>query len=142
MNLVCNRCKESKPEEDFYNNKKHSARNFKSYSCKNCDYIRNKELYEINRETYSKRNNDRNRKRKTGFTPELFEQLRKEQGNTCAICGIDKPGGNGDWQADHCHDTKTPRGLLCWHCNVVLGLMKDNPERLRSAAMYLEKYNA
>jgi len=140
MDLVCNRCNQTKPEEEFYNNKKHSARNYKSYSCKKCDYIRNKELYELNRERYSKRNNDRNRKRKTGFTPELYEELLKLQDYKCAICGTDKSGGAGTWQADHCHDTKKPRGLLCWHCNVALGLFKDNTESLQSAIDYLNKH--
>ena len=140
MDLKCNRCKKIKPKDEFHNNKKHFARSCKSYTCKECEYIKNKELYAANKESYSKRNNNRNRLRRTGFTPELFNQRLKEQNGACAICNIDKPGGLGYWQADHCHNNKMPRGILCWHCNVVLGLMKDNPERLRNAALYIEKY--
>ena len=143
MDLPCSKCKEIKPEIEFYLLKnRNSGRNNRNSSCKSCDYIKNRELYAKNKDSYSKRNNARSRLRKTGFTSELFFQRLEEQGAICAICGTDKPGGKGDWQADHCHNTKIPRGLLCWHCNVALGLMKDNPSRLRSAAEYLEKYQA
>jgi len=143
MQLPCSKCKEIKPETEFYLLKnKNFSRNNRNSSCKSCDYLRNKELYLRNKDSYSKKNNERNRLRKTGFTPELFNQKLKEQNGICAICETNKPGGKGDWQADHCHSSKTPRGLLCWHCNVVLGLVKDDPERLRRAAQYLEKYAA
>jgi hypothetical protein len=39
---------------------------------------------------------------------------------------------------DHCHQSGQVRGVLCRNCNVALGLMADNPERLRRAAEYLE----
>lgn len=62
-------------------------------------------------------------RRRAGFTPELVEQLLKLQSNACAICRKqfsdvkkgDKP------HADHCHQTNTPRGLLCFQCNIIEG---------------------
>ena len=39
---------------------------------------------------------------------------------------------------DHCHDTNRVRGLLCTNCNVAIGHMKDDVERLRAAISYLE----
>lgn len=39
---------------------------------------------------------------------------------------------------DHCHETGVVRGLLCHNCNFAIGYMKDNPQRLRAAANYLE----
>lgn len=41
---------------------------------------------------------------------------------------------------DHDHTTGQFRGWLCHRCNVSLGLMADDPERLRAAADYLEHH--
>jgi hypothetical protein len=54
----------------------------------------------------------------------------------CAICGSVKA-----LVGDHNHVTGKPRGILCRHCNLTLGAMKENPARLREAANYLEKRN-
>jgi hypothetical protein len=40
---------------------------------------------------------------------------------------------------DHSHSTGLFRGWLCNACNVALGLVKDDPERLRALALYVEK---
>ncbi len=51
----------------------------------------------------------------------------------CAICRVDV-----DLVGDHCHTTGAPRGILCRNCNLAIGNMADDPERLRAAANYLE----
>lgn len=53
-----------------------------------------------------------------------------------------KSGKPIDLSVDHCHKTGVNRGLLCSSCNIGLGYFKDSPETLRSAADYLDKYNA
>jgi hypothetical protein len=59
-----------------------------------------------------------------GFTIELFENLLKAQGNACAVCGSSFEGvPSKRIHADHCHDTQTPRGILCHHCNTIEGLL-------------------
>jgi hypothetical protein len=139
--LPCLACKEAKPETDFYFHKgRNPGRNNRIGNCKDCERVRQKISHHKHKEKHKQKQNERNRLRKTGFTPELFNQRLEEQSAVCAICGVDKPGGPGTWQADHCHDTKKPRGLLCWHCNVALGLFKDNTESLQSAIDYLNKY--
>lgn len=52
----------------------------------------------------------------------------------CEICGSIE-----DLKIDHDHASGAIRGVLCHHCNVAIGHMRDSPERLRAAADYLEK---
>lgn len=60
----------------------------------------------------------------------------KESVKSCAICN----SGN-NLQVDHCHETGTVRSMLCGPCNRSLGGFADNPDLLRKAAEYVEKYN-
>lgn len=62
--------------------------------------------------------------------------LLEKQGCKCAICAIPI---NESSQLDHCHETGKVRGMLCTHCNRLLGFAKDKPSILRAAAYYLEK---
>jgi hypothetical protein len=39
---------------------------------------------------------------------------------------------------DHNHITKQFRGIICHHCNVILGFAKDSAAVLRQAADYLD----
>lgn len=78
-------------------------------------------------------------KRKYGLTDAQFTDLFNKQDGKCAICKR-IPEGRTRWgrlNVDHCHITGKVRGLLCSHCNTVLGYMDDNPELLLSAAKYL-----
>lgn len=77
-----------------------------------------------------------------GLTPEEYNDMLIKQGYTCAICHTTTP--TGKWKVfavDHCHITNKVRGLLCNECNRGMGLLKDNAELLRAAALYLERNN-
>lgn len=69
--------------------------------------------------------------------PNAIALLKLDQAGKCAVCETTTPGTKG-WCLDHCHRTGKVRGMLCGPCNLALGLMRDNPERLRKAAAYLE----
>ena len=71
-------------------------------------------------------------------TANEFNARLESQGGGCAICGGQSWAGQ-NLAIDHCHQTGLVRGLLCAGCNTALGLMRDNPSRLRSAADYLER---
>jgi len=75
---------------------------------------------------------------KFGLTKEAWHALLDSQGGRCAVCGSDSPGGRGQWHTDHCHKTNKVRGLLCAGCNRGIGLLKDDPNVLLAAAIYLE----
>ena len=52
-----------------------------------------------------------------------------------------RAGRDRHLHVDHDHETGKIRGLLCHACNIVLGLVKDDPDRLRLLANYLEVSN-
>ena len=74
------------------------------------------------------------------------DAFTEAQGNVCAICGTDKPGGpHNRWAIDHdrwcCPDKvscgQCIRGILCHPCNVGLGHFNEDPDRLIAAAFYV-----
>jgi len=76
-----------------------------------------------------------NRLKKTGVTDEQYQtQLLKQQG-VCAICGN---GCSKALAADHNHETKEFRGLLCNACNRGIGYLKDDITLLQKAIDYLK----
>lgn len=75
------------------------------------------------------------RKQRYGITPEHYERLLLQQSGKCKICG----DFMNPVAVDHNHITGAIRGLLCKQCNFGLGSFKDNPQRLRAAAAYLEE---
>lgn len=73
-----------------------------------------------------------------GYAPPAFswselKDRRESHSGLCDICGrVEKP-----LHVDHCHATGAFRGLLCHKCNSALGLMRDDPVLLETAARYL-----
>lgn len=115
---LCNKCSTWMPVEAFYPNG--NTRDGLSTYCKRC-------------------HKDAQLSRTYGLTPGEYEAMEAEQQGVCKIC----KGVNSDGRrlfVDHNHSTGAVRGLLCNPCNRALGLLEDNPERLREAAAYLEAY--
>lgn len=65
-------------------------------------------------------------------------------GDRCEICGavetVTRGGKVRRPNFDHNHETGEDRGILCSRCNSGIGLFLDDPERLRAAAAYLDRY--
>lgn len=79
------------------------------------------------------------RQYKNNFPQPLLEIALAIQGSTCAICHM--PFAlleSRHLHADHCHKSHVPRGVLCHKCNTAIGLLGDDPARIRAAADYLE----
>ncbi|UGA46797.1 endonuclease VII domain-containing protein [Bradyrhizobium quebecense] len=74
-----------------------------------------------------------------GITLQERDALLEVQGFVCAICAAEVPGGRGDWHTDHCHSSGLVRGILCQHCNLMLGHARDNTDTLARAITYLGK---
>jgi hypothetical protein len=76
-----------------------------------------------------------------GLTQADWDALIERQGNRCAVCRTDKPGGRGErWHIDHDHVTGRTRGLLCHQCNVGIGNLRDDPEIIKAAARYVTEH--
>lgn len=101
--------------------------------------LRMRRLRAVNPEKYTWIARKSRHKNKYGMTPQDWRAMFQSQGERCAICQTDRPGPY-DWHTDHCHTTGKVRGILCSKCNLMLGHAKDDPDRLRAAAAYLEKH--
>lgn len=82
-------------------------------------------------------NRDGMMRSKYGISLEQRDAMLVSQGNRCAICSTDDPGDYNGWCIDHCHSTKRVRGILCRHCNLLLGYARDNTQTLSNAIKYL-----
>ena len=78
-----------------------------------------------------------NFKYRYGITLDDYKIMVNEQNNKCKICG--QPPSKRGLFVDHCHMTNNIRGLLCQACNIAIGQMKDDPERLEKAANYVRR---
>ena len=92
---------------------------------------------------------DRNTKRKAAWkragianaTIIGYEDIYREQGGICAICGNPPKTRNLAW--DHNHLTGQARGLLCGGCNVRLGWLEKlyaQVDWFHKADAYLNKW--
>lgn len=87
------------------------------------------------------------------LTQPLWEHLWAEQGGKCAGCNgalahpLKKTGERGlKPETDHLHvegrhcEAADVRGLLCHHCNMLLGKIRDNMDLLDNLLNYLRKH--
>lgn len=157
---TCRKCGNTKPLDAFP--KLRSARDGRYTYCKECkaewlrqhrrenpDYWREynrrykekhrdrlrdqaRARYAANRKTRARYQLSRRIKSDFGITLEEYDEL---VANPCGLCGATE-----NIVLDHCHETNTVRGPLCQTCNKALGMLGDDPTRLRAAADYIEKH--
>lgn len=86
-----------------------------------------------------------NLKRRYKTTYQYVKELWEAQGGMCALCetplslDMEFPDDTLIANVDHCHTTNDIRGLLCRHCNLLLGHAKDRVVVLQAAIRYLRK---
>jgi DNA mismatch repair ATPase MutL len=103
------------------NNPEKVKKSHKKYNEKHKDEIKNKQL-----------------KQMYGITLKEKEQILINQNYKCAICKKDISGvderGRSKACIDHDHNNVQPnfRGLLCWSCNNLLGLLENNKGGMRT----------
>ena len=140
----CTKCGELKAKSEFYAAKE--RKDGLRPHCKKCCTIGHNAWYHRHGKTRQKTMDDirkSNLKRRYGVSPARYQQMVKDQGGVCALCGATEPGRNHkNWCIDHCHNSAVVRGLLCHQCNVGLGAFKDNIGVLQKAIDYLETHSA
>lgn len=158
---TCSRCKKTQPVSEFFAS--YRSKDGFGYWCKTCKreyqrtgkgkedhdkanrkYRKTKEEKkaahkEYNREWYKRKGRDYSLRFNYGITLKQYDEMLKQQNEVCVICS--EVNLNGKLLCvDHDHKTGKVRGLLCDSCNHVLGMGKENVDRLAKAILYLEKH--
>lgn len=150
-NKTCTKCGLTKSVQEFPRAK--NGKNGLNSRCRGCmnawkreNRRKNPDRHRASDKAYYERNKDKARnyylQKNYGISREEYDRLSQEQGGACAICG-EMPAGRGKastLHVDHDHETGAVRGLLCTNCNNGLGQFRDDPERMRGAARYIEKF--
>ncbi len=124
----CGRCGEGKLLQAFSKNRAHDGGI--SNHCKECKreyYLTNQ--HQIRSAQY---------RRLYGIDLEEYGDLLEHQGGSCAVCGAE-PLPHRKLDIDHDHRTGAVRGLLCLHCNLALGHLRESPALARALAQYMEE---
>ena len=83
-----------------------------------------------------------------GLTTEAYEKMLLDQNGLCACCGKSETRRVGRKKrsenvpmlhVDHCHKAGRIRGLLCSACNQALGLLEEDPQRIKALLHYVEE---
>jgi len=76
-----------------------------------------------------------------GISPEEFYGFIISQENKCFTCGkyFNHDGKKTNFGIDHCHSTGRVRGLLCFHCNSAIGMVRENLTTLENMIRYLKE---
>jgi hypothetical protein len=136
----CANCEEYKDLSDF------SPSEGKAYGvnawCKRC-------IAQVKNTRYTlERARAEHLRRVYGLTMEEYEQMLTGQNGLCACCGRSETRRVGRKKrsenapllhVDHCHTTGRIRGLLCSACNQALGLLEEDPQRIKALLHYVEE---
>lgn len=120
------------------NNKEKIRLRSVEYRSKNAD--KTKEYYSKNKEDILANHRNNYLKRKFGITTIIYDNMLKEQNNSCAICKKHTSHFKKRLAVDHNHKTGKIRGLLCYRCNrLYVGI--HTLETAIKITEYLKKYD-
>jgi len=129
---LCKKCDIEKNLDGFYG---------KSHKCRECTLAEKK----ANHDPVAAR--ERNLMERYGMTLEDYVLMSEGQNHKCLICHTTDPAKGGrksgkggamkHFCVDHDHETGKVRGLLCYSCNRIIGMIEENPEWCDRAVTYL-----
>lgn len=142
---ACPECCQEKPRSEFGREAGRGS-SWHKY-CQACRKVRRRGPGNPEDPEVLKRRNKARRKSRQwlaiGLAPGRVAEIETAQDGRCGICGglpEQATPRKVYLHVDHDHDTQSFRGLLCHACNIMLGMARDNPETLRKAAAYLERF--
>lgn len=140
---TCPRCKETKSLTEFYRNKR--TKDGLQSRCIPCHKAMQpyteerkrkcREHYQARKETTIR---DYKLRRDFGITLTDYQRMYALQRGRCAICATTPEEGKRLF-VDHDHSTGKVRGLLCHHCNSLLGYARDDVTNLINSIRYLQR---
>jgi hypothetical protein len=81
-------------------------------------------------------------KRKYGLTPQHYQRMFEDRDGLCDICHSEETrvikGKLMPLCVDHDEESGCVRGLLCSNCNVAIGMLAHDVDRLSNAIIYLK----
>jgi len=140
----CRKCKLLKIGTEFYRNRRVCNACMKKYSdeYRRKNYKRYYETVRRWRLKNPKRVLEWRIRRSYDFTEKEIQRILQWSGGFCSGCERPlKTIGRGKDKAciDHNHSTKKFRGFLCNMCNVALGQLGDDIEKVRGLLKYMER---
>lgn len=73
-----------------------------------------------------------------GVSQDDYDRILRLQDGGCAVCGAVPDPTCPSFAVDHDHATGAIRAILCNTCNSSLGLLDEDPERIRLLMAYAE----
>lgn len=135
----CTKCRKRQPDANFA---WHMTGVLRMARCRRCKsiaarryYKRNRAKFIANAKRFAASNPGYYRARRYGLTADALARLLRKQKGRCANRACPNPAEH----VDHDHETGRVRGLLCAHCNRSLGMLKEDPVRIRGLAVYITK---
>lgn len=113
--------------------------NFKNTTqrCLLCRNIRKKQQAKKHRNKYPNKNREIHFHRRYGIGLAEYNMMFQKQNGNCLICKQSK----NKLFIDHCHVTGKVRGLICGVCNSGIGFLKDSPNIIADALIYVMKHH-
>lgn len=141
----CARCRDRLPLSDF--GWKNKQKGWLQAYCKECNKQANREHYQKNKKSYKDKARAYEMSKggkaciRYNITPEALVLLTSRYDGMCWICQ-ENPGTDVDHDHSCCPSGvscgKCIRGMLCRDCNVAIGHMRDDVDRLSRAINYLQ----
>jgi hypothetical protein len=129
----CPVCSVEKDESQYWKNQ---------YLCIGCQKDKQKNSWQSRT---PKKRLEQHLKYKYGVSHSEFTERWASQKGCCAICAEELPdlmayeNRRRGYAIDHNHETGKFRGILCLHCNSLLGMARESTSILQKAGEYLEK---
>jgi Recombination endonuclease VII len=120
--------RQGQDKKRYEQNKELQSKKYKEFRRANPDFVRERDRSYRLRKQY-------------GITVVELAELWTSQDGKCANtrCRTTLFRGLGGYAIDHCHQSNKVRGLLCMRCNVSLGHVNDDVQKLIGLIFYLRK---